>query len=193
MSNPFANGPQQPQPYGQQPPQPYGQQPGQVPPQQPYGQQPPNFYGTPPAPPQRKPWLKYIRIVIPVAVIVIAIVAYFAGKKDDPQSAAAGDCLTSAKSAKNMEKTDCASADAAFRVVEKISDTTDTDRCETEELQQKGSLAAYYWSGGGKGVLCLTITKQTTLEQAGRIGIYSQEDLDMVRDELAKLGVAGVK
>ncbi|WP_436772111.1 LppU/SCO3897 family protein [Yinghuangia sp. YIM S09857] len=195
MSNPFANGPQgqpqQPQPYGQQ--QPY---PGQVPPQQPYpGQQPPpNYYGAPPQQPQgRKPWMKYLRIAVPVVVIVVAIVAYFAGKKDDPQSAGVNDCLTSAKSANDMKKTDCTSANAAFRVVEKFSDTNDTDKCDTEELMNKGSLASYYWSGGGKGVLCLTLTKQTTLEQARKIGISTQDQLDAVREKLVELNVPGVQ
>ncbi|WP_436790580.1 LppU/SCO3897 family protein [Yinghuangia sp. YIM S10712] len=191
MSNPFAGGPQGP---GQQPQQPYGQ----VPPQQPYGGQPqqPNFYAGPPVQPpqqQRRPWLKWLRIGVPVVVIAIAAIAYFVGNKDDATKAEVGDCLTSSADADDIKTVSCDKPSAAFRVIEKFTDTSSTSKCETEELLAKGSVGAFYWSGAGKGVLCFTFTKNTTVEQASKIGITSQEELDEYRQQLAAAGVPGLQ
>jgi hypothetical protein len=196
VSNPFANGPQGPA--GQQPQgQPYGQQPyGQQPPQQPYGQVPPQgYYGAPqPQQPQRKPWLKYLRIAVPVIVVVIAIIGYLARDKDSATDAKVDDCLNAPKNVKDTKTVSCDSADAAWRVIDKFSGTSQTSKCDTEEAQAKGSVASIYWTGTGKGVLCLTITKHTTLAQAQTMeSSLTQEVLDQTREELAAQGVRDVK
>lgn len=195
MSNPFANGPQGPA--GQQPQgQPYGQQPyGQQPPQQPYGQVPPQgYYGAPqPQQPQRKPWLKWLRIAVPVIVVVIAVIGYFASNKDSATKADVGDCLNAPSKVNDTKTVSCDSDSAAFRVVSKFSGTSDTAKCEADSEINKGSIGSFYWSGSGKGVLCVTITKHTTLEAARKVGATSQEDLDAAREKLSEMGVQGVK
>ncbi|UGQ08887.1 hypothetical protein LO772_18020 [Yinghuangia sp. ASG 101] len=197
MSNPFAGGPQGPgqqPPYGQQPPQqPYGQ------PQQPYGQPQPNFYaGPPPVQPQqqRKPWLKWLRIGVPIVIIAIVAIVYFVGNKDDATKADVGDCLNSSKDVDDMKTVGCDASNAAFRVIEKFTDTSSTSKCETEELSAKGYVTSLRWTGSGKGVLCLTITSHTTLQDIHNVpggSMFEQEDLDALREEFASQGVEGVK
>lgn len=160
MSNPFG-GPQGPgqQPYGQQPPQqPYGQQP----PQQPYGQpqQQPNFYaGPPPAQPQRKPWLKWLRIGVPVLIIAIAAIAYFVGKEDsDAEAAKVGDCMEHVKdgSNDNVKKADCGTPKGQYTVVGKFSGTTDQDKCGTVATWNQDEGVYFYMNDNGtKVLLCL--------------------------------------
>ncbi|GAA4950508.1 hypothetical protein GCM10023205_08950 [Yinghuangia aomiensis] len=161
MSNPFANGPQGPA--GQQPQgQPYGQQPyGQQPPQQPYGQVPPQgYYGAPqPQQPQRKPWLKYLRIAVPVIVVVIAVIGYFASKKDsDAEAAKVGDCMKHLKKdgGDDVKKADCGTPDGQYKVVGKFSGTTDRDKCATVAEWDQTVQISFYMSGNGtKLLLCL--------------------------------------
>lgn len=192
MSNPFGNGPQGPpdqggQPYGQQPygqpQQPYGQ------PQQPYGQpgaypQQQPMYGAPPQQPPRRQWMKILRIAVPIVVVIVAAIVYFVSDKDDATNAKKGDCLTANANAEKVKTVGCDKPEAALQVIEKYSDTTDTDKCDTDEMNDKGSVTALYWSGSGKGVLCLGFTKNTTVEQAEMvtIGGVSQEDLDTYRE-----------
>ncbi|MCF2532182.1 LppU/SCO3897 family protein [Yinghuangia soli] len=212
MSNPFGPGPSGPgdqnpygqqQPYGGQPQQPYGQPqqqpyPGQ--PQQPYGQQPypggpmpggpmPGAYGQPPR--RRKKWPFIVGGII-AAIVVLGVVGYFLGK-DDATNAGVGDCLTAAKDADDMKKIGCDSESAKWRVIEKFEDTTDGKKCLTDEIKAKGFVTDFQWSGANEGVLCLTITKNTTLEDVKPIGITSQQVLDEARDTLADMGVQGVK
>ncbi|NUS57023.1 MAG: hypothetical protein HOV66_19525 [Streptomycetaceae bacterium] len=157
MSNPFANGPQGPA--GQQPQgQPYGQQPyGQQPPQQPYGQVPPQgYYGAPqPQQPQRKPWLKYLRIAVPVIVVVIAIIGYFASKDSNPaQTAKVGDCMEHVKKngGDDVKKATCGTPQGEYIVLAKFDDSTDTDKCNDVPDME----ASFTWEGSGKNVvLCL--------------------------------------
>lgn len=195
MSNPFANGPQGPA--DQQPGQPYGQQPyGQQPPQQPYGQVPPQgYYGAPQPPqPQRKPWLKWLRIAVPVIVVVIAVIGYFARDKDSATDAKVDDCINAPKDVNKTKTVSCDSADAAWRVVDKFSGTSQTSKCDEDAVRDKGSVASLYWTGSGKGVLCLTITKHTTIAQAQTMeSSLTQEMLDEVREDLASKGIKDVK
>ncbi len=190
VSNPFAGGPQGPgqPPYGQQPPQ-YGQPP------QPGFQAGPPTQPMPPQP-QRKPWLKWLRIGVPIIIIAVVAIVYFVGNKDDATKASVGDCLNSSKDVDDMKTVGCDANNAAFRVIEKFENTSSTSKCETDELEAKGYVTALYWSGSGKGVLCLTLTKHTTLQDVHNIpggSALAQEDLDALREELAGKGVEGVK
>ncbi|MGR7000226.1 LppU/SCO3897 family protein [Yinghuangia aomiensis] len=161
MSNPFANGPQGPA--GQQPQgQPYGQQPyGQQPPQQPYGQVPPQgYYGAPQPPqPQRKPWLKYLRIAVPVIVVVIAVIGYFASKKDSTAEAAkVGDCMEHVKKSgkDDIKSATCGTPQGQYTVVGKFSGTTNSDKCSSvAEWKTNPGVSFYYQDGGDKFLLCL--------------------------------------
>ncbi len=135
---PYGQGPGTPpggQPYGQQQPPPFGQQPqqpGQPGPGQPYGQpgqQPPfqggpgqpGFQGAPPAKPGGKG--KIVKLVVGIVVLIavgIAAVVYFT---KSPATANAGDCIkvndASATDA-DVEKIDCGSADAIYKVGKKL-------------------------------------------------------------------------
>ncbi|WP_439675901.1 LppU/SCO3897 family protein [Embleya sp. MST-111070] len=182
MSNPFPpdpNGPQQPnqgwnQQPGQQPPPQGGwqQQPGQ--PQQGWGQQPgqpggyppagqPGFYGGPPPPPPRKSKLK--KILIPIAILVVLAIAGVVVKgvlsKDAVDKAKVGDCITSTKN-KSPKVVSCSESGAVFKVVAKFTDTSDTSKCDDEEVARKGSVLGLYRKGSDKGLLCVTVTEHTT-------------------------------
>ncbi len=209
MSNPFGPpgqpGPGEQNPYGQQPPysgppqQPYGGQPPYPgPPQQPGWQQPPGqppFPGGPMGyvqPRRRKKWPWIVGGIVGV-IVVLGIIGYFVGK-DDASNAKVGDCLTSDKQSKII---DCDKPGAVFRVVGKFEDTSSTSRCDTEEMVSKGSVVAFYWKGGDKSVICATITKNTTVNDLrhldGDAKNTSPEYLEQVREELAEMGVEGVK
>jgi hypothetical protein len=198
---PGPNGPQQPnqggwnqQPQGQQPqqpqqgwgqPQPQGpQQPGGYPPPAggfpppagaggfpPAGGQP-GFYGGPPPPPPRSSKVK--KIVLPiVGVIVLAVIAIGVKSftsKDAVDKAKVGDCTTGTKD-KNPKIVDCGKSTAEFKVVGKFEDTSDTKKCDADELVRKGSVLGIYRKGNDKGLLCLTVTPNTTASSfAGIIG-----------------------
>jgi hypothetical protein len=196
VSNPFANGPQGPagpQPQGQG--QAWGQPQGQPQGQPPYGQVPPQAAYYAPQPQQRpKAWRKWLGIAAAV-VVVIAVVAFYATRdKDSATDAKVGDCITAPKDTKKSKTVDCESTDAAFRVINKFGGTSQTSKCETEAEQAKGYIASFYWSGSGKGVLCLTLTKNTTLEHVRTFeSSLTQEDLDAIREDLVERGIPGVK
>ncbi|WP_020557162.1 LppU/SCO3897 family protein [Embleya scabrispora] len=177
MSNPFPpgpNGPQQPnQGWNQQPQQGWGQQPGQPQPPQggfpppagfPQGGQP-GFYGGPPPPPPRSSKIK--KIVIPLVVLVVLAIAVVVVKgvfnKDAVDKAKVGDCITGTKD-KSPKVVSCSKSDAAFKVVAKFTDTSDTDKCEADEIVRKGSVLGLYRKGSDKGLLCVTVTDHTTPE-----------------------------
>jgi hypothetical protein len=155
--------PQQPGPFG--PPPPFGQQP-----QQPYVQpsfdpQPPPFGQEPvqagnyPQDPAGQPVKKGGRrrlTVIAIALVVIAAGAFAAVyfTRNDPGKANAGDCIkvNSANEQKaDVEKIDCNSQEAVFKVAKKLSN--DTDKCPTEGYEK------YTQSGGSSGdfALCLML------------------------------------
>lgn len=209
MSNPFGppgqQGPGEQYPYGQQPPYggppqqpPYGGQPPYPGPQQPGWGQPP--MGQPPYPGQmgymqprrRKKWPWIVGGIVGV-VVVLGIIGYFVGK-DDASNAKVGDCITSDSTPKI---TDCDKANAVFRVVGKFEDTSSTSRCDTQEMQSKGSVVAFYWKGGDKAVVCATLTRNTTVHDLrnleGDAKDTSPETLEQVREQLAALGIEGVK
>ncbi|WP_406297651.1 hypothetical protein OG948_18760 [Embleya sp. NBC_00888] len=180
MSNPFPpdpNGPQQPnQGWNQQPGQPqqpqqgWGQQPGQ--PQQggfppggyPQGGQP-GFYGGPPPPPPRKSKVKWIVIgaVVVVALVIAGVIGTGVLNKNAVDKAKVGDCITGTKN-KNPKVVSCSKSDAAFKVVAKFTDTSDTEKCNAEEIARKGSVLGLYRKGSDKGLLCVTVTDHTTPE-----------------------------
>ena len=144
---------QQQQPYGQQPP----------PQQPPYGQpvatppgQAPGFTGQtpsyPPTPKKSKKRAIVILVVALVAVGVIAIMAYVNGKTA-PASAGAGDCIkvnSASASDADVEKIDCTSQDAVYKVGKKL-DSTSAD-CPSDSYDK------YTQSGGGDDfALCLML------------------------------------
>lgn len=204
MSNPFPPGPQGPQgpqdPQGppQQPNQGWGQQPGQ--PQQGWGQQPgqpgqagfppggqPGFHGGPPPPPPRSSKVK--KIVLPiVGVIVLAVIGLVvkgALSKDAVDKAEPGDCVTDTTN-KAPKIIDCDKPGAAFKVVAKYADTSDTKKCDTDENVRKGSVLGIYRTGSDKGLLCLTVTPHTTADSFdGIIGAsltYTPEVIAIFQD-----------
>ncbi|HSA52388.1 MAG TPA: hypothetical protein VLH10_20065 [Yinghuangia sp.] len=156
MSNPFAGGPQGP---GQQPQQPYGQ----VPPQQPYGGQPqqPNFYAGPPVQPpqqQRRPWLKWLRIGVPIVIAIVAAVVYFTKDESAAESAKVGDCMEHIKKDghDDVKKADCGTPKGQYTVVGKFPDTIDKDKCATvANWEQDPGVYFYMDDNGSKVLLCL--------------------------------------
>lgn len=182
--------PQQPQqPYGGQPP--YPQQPGQqpYPPQQPYPQQYPGAPMGYMEPRRRKKWPWIVGGIVGL-VVVLGVIGYFIGK-DSATNAKPGDCITA--KAKNAKIIDCGESGAAFRVLEKFDDTSDRTKCETPEIIQQGHVLAVMWKDAD-GVLCLTITKNTTTEDFRAFQVpMAQSKLDEYREELAEAGIEGVK
>ncbi|MFF4325913.1 MULTISPECIES: LppU/SCO3897 family protein [unclassified Streptomyces] len=162
----YAYPPQQAQPpYGGAPPQPgYPQQPPmqmQPPPPQQWSVPP-----GPPAPPARSGGLgvmKILKIIGIVVVLIAAAVGYFLSQ-DDADHAEVGDCLknngTTAASL-DLQVVDCGSAGAAYKVVEVLTGTLDTNRC-----QGKSDMGYYEQTRGSRRhsgkqfVLCLNQTKK---------------------------------
>jgi hypothetical protein len=88
--------------------------------------------------------------LIPIAVIALLIV----GNLGSPSSASAGDCMHNKGtiSKPNMKVVSCSSSDAEYKVVGKLSDTTNTDQCE----QFEGYAVAYTQEGRSTDyTLCL--------------------------------------
>lgn len=160
-SNPYG----QAGPYGQQSPQGYPPQPGNGHPQQqaPYGgapQQPQQWSAPPPAPPARRGGMgvmKILKIVVGVAVLIAVGIGYFLSQ-DDADHAKAGDCLKNngSTAAPDLQVVKCGGAGATYKVVEVISDTLDSDRCQGKsdigyQEQTRGSRR----SSGKQFVLCI--------------------------------------
>ncbi|MFF7248598.1 hypothetical protein ACFZBU_32335 [Embleya sp. NPDC008237] len=216
MSNPFPpgpNGPQQPnQGWNQQPGQPqqpqqgWGQQPGQ--PQQPQGGFPPpggfpqggqpGFYGGPPPPPPRSSKVK--KIVIPIVVLVVlaivGVVVKGALKKDDASSAKAGDCLARIEGGLGKSKmpkiAKCDSPDAKWKVLKKVSGSSDKNKCN-DLPASSGYFATFYWSGSKDGVVCMTFTSKTTLADVKALDPIStmrvtEDDFQAKKKELEEAG-----
>jgi hypothetical protein len=190
--------PQQPG-WGQQPP-PQGQQPGGYPPQSggypppaggfpPAGGQP-GFYGGPPPPPPRSNKVK--KIVLPIVGLVVLIAIGVGAKnltsKDAVDKAKVGDCTTGTKD-KNPKIVDCAKSSAEFKVVGKFEDSSDTKKCDADELVRKGSVLGIYRKGSDKGLLCLTVTPNTTVSSFdGIIGAsltFTPENIKILQGMLA--------
>ncbi|MCF3180634.1 hypothetical protein IPZ70_11895 [Streptomyces polychromogenes] len=175
----------QPGPYAQQP-QGYPPQPGPgYPPPQaqpPYGgapqqqmypnqqmpmqQMPPQQWSAPPAPPARRGGIGAMKILKGIGIVVVLIVAavgYFLSQ-DDADHAEAGDCLKNngtTAATLDLQVVDCGSTGATYKVVEVISGTLDTNRC-----QGKSDLGYYEQTRGGRRssgkqfVLCLNQIKK---------------------------------
>ncbi|MEW2414659.1 hypothetical protein AB0953_13145 [Streptomyces sp. NPDC046866] len=173
---PYAQQPQgyPPQPGYAYPPQhaqpPYGGAPQQqtYPPQPHLQMQPPpqQQWSAPPAPPARSGGIGIMKILKGIGVVVVLIacaVGYFLSQ-DDADHAEVGDCLknngTTAASL-DLQVVDCGTAGAAYKVVEVISGTLDTHRCEG-----KSDLGYYEQTRGSRRrsgkqfVLCLNEVKK---------------------------------
>lgn len=169
--------PQQPQGYPPQPgyayppPQaqpPYGGAPQQqmYPPQPQPQMQPQQQWAAPPAAPARSGGIGIMKILKGIGVVIVLIacaVGYFLSQ-DDADHAKAGDCLknngTTAASL-DLQVVDCGTAGATYKVVEVISGTLDTHRCEGKSdmgyyEQTRGSRR----SSGKQFVLCLNQIKK---------------------------------
>jgi hypothetical protein len=88
--------------------------------------------------------------LLPIAVIALLIW----GNSGSPSSASSGDCVQNKGtiSAPNVKVVDCASSDAEYKVVGKLSNSTNSDDCE----QFEGYTVAYTEeSGSSKYTLCL--------------------------------------
>lgn len=101
--------------------QPYSQQP---PPRPPYGQVPYGYTPVPPTPPKRKgPWIvAAVAIAVVLGVLVFVVVNNkheWLHSGDRPSTAGAGDCIkvnSASTTAADVEKVDCASPDAVYKV-----------------------------------------------------------------------------
>ncbi|GAA0315780.1 hypothetical protein GCM10010302_63580 [Streptomyces polychromogenes] len=173
---PYAQQPQgypPPQPgYAYPPPQaqpPYGGAPQQpVYPNQPHPQMqpPPQQWAAPPAPPARSGGIGPMKILKGIGIVLVLIVAavgYFLSQ-DDADHAEVGDCLknngTSAATL-DLQVVDCGTAGATYKVVDVISGTLDTNRC-----QGKSDMGYYEQTRGSRRhsgkqfVLCLNQIKK---------------------------------
>ncbi|MEU8432795.1 hypothetical protein AB0F18_07735 [Streptomyces sp. NPDC029216] len=174
---PYAQQPQgyPPQPGYAYPPQqaqpPYGGAPQQqmYPPQQQMQMQPPpqqQWSAPPPPPPARSGGIGIMKILKGIGIVLVLIacaVGYFLSQ-DDADHAEVGDCLknngTTAASL-DLQVVDCGTAGATYKVVEVISGTLDTKRCEG-----KSDLGYYEQTRGSRRrsgkqfVLCLNETKK---------------------------------
>lgn len=94
----------------------------------------------------------------------MGVVALFAIGKlggDTVDKAKVGDCVTGTKN-KSPKVVKCSSNDAAFKVVAKFTDSSDTEKCNADDIARKGSVLGLYRKGSDKGLLCVTVTEHTT-------------------------------
>jgi hypothetical protein len=155
--NPYAQGqpPQGQNPYGQpQSGNPYSQPQPQAgnPQQSPYFNQ--GAPVPPPAAPARGGFKKYLRFIVPVAVLSIAAGTWFFGG-GDATKLKAGDCLrnTGSESNATVEKLDCGDSKATHKVLEKKDGSSLASlACGSVE----GATATLSWKEGPDSfVLCL--------------------------------------
>ncbi|QNE17285.1 toxin-antitoxin system, toxin component [Kribbella qitaiheensis] len=88
--------------------------------------------------------------LLPIAVIALLIWS----SQSSPSSAGVGDCIQNKGtiSSPNVKVVDCGSGDAEYKVVGKLSDSTNSDQCE----QFEGYTVAYTEEGRSSGyTLCL--------------------------------------
>ncbi|WP_241268573.1 LppU/SCO3897 family protein [Streptomyces chrestomyceticus] len=184
-SAPYGQPPQAPSPYGQPPqaPQaPYGQPQGgyayppqapqqqgapwpqAAPPQQPYGMPPQGPAPQPPRP-QRPDTVgrKVTRVVMTFVVLGLALgglAAFNSFFSSDAKKAAVGDCMKNNGTTirPDLEKVDCSSSGAAYKVAEVHDDTADEKLCDLTKY------SAYSEATGrrhrNKVVLCLENLKK---------------------------------
>ncbi|MCD0482190.1 hypothetical protein LO771_07125 [Streptacidiphilus sp. ASG 303] len=99
-------------------------------------------------------------LVLPVALLALIVLGAGLDLADEPSSASVGDCMHNSGSGFNpdMHIVDCGSTQAEFRVVGKIDDATDIQRCE--KFADQGARSGYYQQqGSSKFVLCLAPNK----------------------------------
>jgi hypothetical protein len=100
---------------------------------------------------QRAAAVGFLGFLVPLAVIVLLIV----GNQSSPTSAGVGDCIHNAGTASdpNVKVVGCTSSDADYKVVGKLSNSTNSDECEKFE----GYTVAYTEerSSSSKYTLCL--------------------------------------
>ncbi|MEV7546029.1 hypothetical protein [Streptomyces sp. NPDC089915] len=156
---PYGGAPQQPvypnQPHPQMQPQPHPQM-----------QPPPQQWAAPPAPPARSGGVGPMKILKGIGIVLVLIacaVGYFLSQ-DDADHAEVGDCLknngTSAATL-DLQVVDCGTTGATYKVVDVISGTLDTNRC-----QGKSDMGYYEQTRGSRRhsgkqfVLCLNQIKK---------------------------------
>ncbi|MEV0090527.1 hypothetical protein [Streptomyces sp. NPDC050738] len=170
--------PQGQNPYAQQPTTPYGQQPqggnpfGQQQPGVPPQQQPPYFNQggpIPQAPVGQQTGSgkakKILRIVIPVAVIAIVAVTWFANR-DGASSASVGDCMhrgSASATDPDLKVVDCSDAKAQYKVLAKIkgdfSRTEASAKC-TEAVKDAFQYTYTQTNSGSSFLLCIAEYKK---------------------------------
>ncbi|MFJ6211944.1 hypothetical protein ACIQGZ_01165 [Streptomyces sp. NPDC092296] len=94
--------------------------------------------------------------LVPIIVIGIIIAPLTRAVMNDPTYADVGDCLhnSGTMSSPDLEVTDCGGSQAEYKVVGKLSGTTDIDRCR--QFADQGSEIGYYQQqGSSRFVLCL--------------------------------------
>ncbi|WP_435061253.1 LppU/SCO3897 family protein [Amycolatopsis thermoflava] len=137
--------------------QPAGAPPAFPPPGQPgqpgsFGPPPGQPFGPPPGQPAKKSKLTWLRIVLPIVVVVgvgIAAIINFVGS---PASAAVGDCLQITEFKTNGDeptKKDCGDQNANVKIAVKLDNASDS--CPTGDYDE------YSVSGRGDYKLCLMI------------------------------------
>lgn len=157
---PPPQGPPQGQPYGGPPPG--GQNSGGFgPPPGGPGGAPPAAYPTPP-PPATKPkrnTFNLIKIGLVVVVVAVGGVLYFINKGTAPSSSKVGDCIkvnTVSSSNADIEKIDCNSQEAAYKVAATFDDSS--AKCKTLADGTTSSYVEYTETGRGSDLLlCLTL------------------------------------
>lgn len=181
--NPYGQPQPGPNPYGQ--PQPGPNPYGDATPQNPYGGVPQNPYGQPTGPlgvnqdgatdgqsVLNKLGISKARAVGLVALLLVGggfAIFHYISSKSDPKSAAVGDCLsinenagTSKQIAKSAKLIACTDSSAAYKVLGRINDSSDTDKCSTVPGWKDSDAALYQESLSSKNtsyVLCLEPTK----------------------------------
>ena len=99
---------------------------------------------------QRAAAIGFLGFLVPILFIVLIIV----GNMSSPSSAGLGDCVHNAGtvSSPNVKVVSCTSSDADYKVVGKLSNSTNTDQCE----QFEGYTVAYTEEGrSSEYTLCL--------------------------------------
>lgn len=100
-------------------------------------------------------------VLLPVALLVVAVIAGVTAAANDPEYASVGDCVHNSGTTADpdVKVVDCGSADAEFKIVGKLSGTTDVEHCR--DFAAQGAQAGYYQvQGSSKFMLCLAPNHQ---------------------------------
>lgn len=105
-------------------------------------------------PPKKKSNTRLIITLSIVAVlVVVGVVLYFVNRKSNVAFAQAGDCINYSSDT-NVKIVDCGSADAEYKVVQRVDGTSSTSACD----DVADSDVSLYTTGGGKQyTLCVSL------------------------------------